>query len=79
MRVTTIGQDLVGTLCDLRQRVVDIGQVVVPGRGQDQLGLTTIKKRDIERAGRSIQFLRGEFKTAAASDNCEEPQTIERW
>jgi hypothetical protein len=47
VRVTTIGQDLVGTLCDLRQGVVDIGQVVVPGRGQDQLALT-IKKLDIE-------------------------------
>ena len=62
----------------------------MPGRGQDQLGLMTIKKLDIEpfferfdavtnRAGRSIQFLRGEFKTAAASDSCEEPQTLERW
>ena len=47
MRFTIIGQDLVGTLCDLRQRLVDIGQVVVPGRGQDQLPLT-IKKLDIE-------------------------------
>jgi hypothetical protein len=26
-----------------------------------------------------FQFQRGEFKTAAASDSCEEPQTLERW
>ena len=89
MRLTIIGQDLVGTLCDLRQRPVDIWQVVMPGRGQDQLALT-IEKLDVEpfferfdavtnRARCYIQFQRGEFKTAAASDSCEEPQTLERW
>jgi hypothetical protein len=89
VRLTIIGQDLVGTLCDLRQRLVDIGQVVAPGRGQDQLA-RTIKKLNVEpffegfdavanRARCYIQFLRGEFKTAAASDSCEEPQTLEPW
>jgi hypothetical protein len=47
VRVTMVGQDLVGTSCDLRHRLVDIGQVVAPGRGQDQLA-RTIKKLNVE-------------------------------
>jgi hypothetical protein len=47
VRVTMVGQDLVGTSCDLRHRLVDIGQVVAPGRGRDQLA-RTIKKLNVE-------------------------------